>query len=174
MVPNDTSPDRVELWVQPLPDGDLRPLVDGLRAVRRRGSVAAVGVRRWDRYVDADGPETSPTWRHLGRFLRYAGPDGDFAPAVTVGTGRMGPARRVRRVPVAALAEYRDGRLVRLTPCDGDPACVLRRLDELAARPPVRTPTHRGPASDPSTAVPSALGRTLRPPGESAVRSVPT
>jgi hypothetical protein len=128
-----THPDRVELWVQPMPEAELRPLIEGLRTLWEAGDVAAVQVRRWDRYVDADGPASSPAWRRLGRFLRYAGPDADFAPAVTVGVGRMGPPRRVRHVPVATLAEYRDGRLVHLTPCDADAACVRRRLAALAA-----------------------------------------
>jgi hypothetical protein len=122
-----------------MPRAEVEPLVRRLAALCAAGVVDEVRVRTWDRYVAPDDSSPSPAWRHLRRFLRHAPADAPVAPVVDVATGRVGPGRRVHRVPVAVLAEYRDGRLVAVTPGGSGAVCVLARLEDLT-RAVARTP----------------------------------
>jgi hypothetical protein len=96
------APDRVELRVQPMPNGEYDAVVDRLDGLDRRGLIDGYSVRTWDRYVDVDD--------RIARRL-----SGRETTSTTAGVGRMGVERDVRRLPRAALVEYRGDRVVAVT-----------------------------------------------------------
>lgn len=131
---------RIELWVQPVPTltGEYEEIVRKLGRLDRRDTIESFDVRTWDRFVQLDGRAAHNlaelrhwTWRHGGNL-----PGGERR---TVGVGRMGPVETVERTPSVVMAEFRNGVLDRVTPCEGEVDCVTRRLVELERLATVRS-----------------------------------
>jgi len=114
-------PDRIELWVQPLPGDEFGPVVERLRRIQRRagdGNPTEVAVRTWDRYVDRSDPSADLCCRRLAEIERWVDASSSLAEGgvpTTVGIGRMGVETTLYRVPRAALVEYANGRPVSIT-----------------------------------------------------------
>ena len=137
-----TTGRRLELWIRPgtREDGASR-LVARARALEADDCVEAVEVREWDAYQDLSSRLHSHRERDarvaLQAFKRWAWQHGSelvgFGERRRAGRGRMGPEYVTQRVPWALLAEYQNGVLVNVTPCDHErrARCISERLERL-------------------------------------------
>ncbi len=140
--PGQTTGRRLELWIRPgAREDEASRLVTRAKALESDGCVEAVEVREWEAHHDLSSRLHSHREREarvaLQAFKRWAWQHGSelvgFGERRRAGRGRMGAEYVTQRVPTVLLAEYRDGVLVNVTPCDHErrARCVSERLERL-------------------------------------------
>jgi hypothetical protein len=130
---------RLELWVRAGDADEVAHLVARARRLESAGRVASVAVREWPGFLDLPVQGGRPGERDAAAaartFARWAWRHGTDLPGFgerrLAGRGRMGPTYVARRTPRAVLAEYVDGALVNVTPCDEGARCLAERLAAL-------------------------------------------
>lgn len=154
---------RVECWVRSLarvPDGPQGRVVRRLEWLVTDGRLDTLSVETWPAAVPVDrerllGSHERTIHERLRAFEQWADREGrDLGPAFeerAVGNAYVEtPIERVWTLPAVALAEYREGELVRVTPSVGEETLdtVEEHLEDLLV--PDERPTE--------AELPSALG----------------
>jgi hypothetical protein len=146
---------RVECWVRSLarvPDGPQAQVVRRLEWLATDGQLDTLEVETWPTAVPTDrerllGGHERTVHERLEVFEDWADRRGrDLGPAFEereVGhTALDAPVEQVRTLPAVALAEYREGELVRVTPSVDDEDgldTVEAHLEDLLSRTPKRS-----------------------------------
>ncbi|MFC7227982.1 hypothetical protein N0B31_11270 [Salinirubellus salinus] len=142
---------RVECWVRSLarvPDGPQGRVVRRLEWLATDGRLDTLEVETWPATVPTDrerllGSHERTVHERLETFEDWADRrDRDLGPGFEergVGhTALDAPVEQVRTLPAVALAEYREGELVRVTPSSDERGVdsVDAHLQDLLSRPP--------------------------------------
>jgi hypothetical protein len=136
----------VELWVWPdqdCIDDEHDVAIERLDRLVEGGRIDDFVVQEWEHQLDVSSPTLSDPQderarRRLGEFQRWARRHGVRLPLSApepAGTGRMGPEYDAQDLPRILMAEYEDGEVRSVVPCESpEGTCTVEeRLDELAA-----------------------------------------